>query len=306
MEVELTIPLGVDIEFNEACNASCIICPVSTNPRRKNNFMSEQDSDLLFKKLSEYKNLNFLSFSIFNEPLLDPLFKTRIKQLRKYNLYDILNLHTNAVILSKDITDFLKSGDLQMAEFNFPSIDETEWSEYMGMHKKFYRQTLENMRYFAEVHNNIKINIEPIPKLSDDQKELENNWRSTVESWHQFFHEYFSPYDNLFEFSARPKFNQAGGVNNEYVLEPEKNRKLTHTYCSIQKLLNSLTIDSDGNCRLCCKDYHKTYLLGNILTSSIEDIMTSAESQRLVHQIYGTGKKDSDLVCNNCTHFLSV
>ena len=144
MEVGLSIPLGVDIEFNEACNASCVICPVSINPRRKNKFMSEQDSDLLFKKLSEYQNLRFLSFSIFNEPLLDPLFKTRIKQLRKYNLYDILNFHTNGTILNKDVTDFLKDGDMQMVQFNFPSMYETEWSEYMGMHKRREIQTVMN------------------------------------------------------------------------------------------------------------------------------------------------------------------
>lgn len=304
MEVEFRIPLGVDIEFNDACNASCTICPVSTNPRRKNKFMSEQDSDLLFKKLSEYENINFLSFSIFNEPLLDPLFKTRIKQLRKYNLYDILNFHTNGVTLNKDITDFLKDGDLQMIQFNFPSMYETEWSEYMGMHKKFYKQTLENMRYFAKVHNNVKIKIEPNggPILDENHE----RWKNDSKVFRQFITDNFSPYDRNIDIFVGAKVNQAGNVSNEHVLEPEKNRKLTHTYCGLKRLLNSLTIDSDGSCRLCCKDYHKTYLLGNILTSSIEDIMTSAESQRLISQIYGSGKKDSDLICNNCTHFLSL
>ena len=38
--------LGIDIEFNEACNASCVYCPVSINPRRKNKHMSLEDSDI--------------------------------------------------------------------------------------------------------------------------------------------------------------------------------------------------------------------------------------------------------------------
>jgi len=302
MEVGLSIPLGVDIEFNEACNASCVICPVSINPRRKNKFMSEQDSDLLFKKLSEYQNLRFLSFSIFNEPLLDPLFKTRIKQLRKYNLYDILNFHTNGTILNKDVTDFLKDGDMQMIQFNFPSMYETEWSEYMGMHKKFYKQTLENMRYFAKVHNNVKIKIEPNIELSGDESKL-NQQRQL---FHQFIIDNFSPYSTNIDLYFGPRVNQAGNIVNEHVIEPEKSRKLTHTYCSLYRLLNSLTIDYDGSCRLCCKDYHKQYLLGNILTNSIEDIMMSTESQRLISQIYGSNLKDKDLLCNNCTHFLSI
>ena len=117
MEIKLSIPLCVDIEFNEACNGSCVYCPVSINPRRKNRFMSEEDSDLIFKKLGQYQNIYFLSFSVFNEPLLDPLFKTRIKQLRKQNLYELLNLHTNGTQLTKDITDFLRYEDLKSIVF---------------------------------------------------------------------------------------------------------------------------------------------------------------------------------------------
>ena len=41
----------IDIEFNEACNASCVYCPVSINPRRKNKHMSLEDSDSIFKML---------------------------------------------------------------------------------------------------------------------------------------------------------------------------------------------------------------------------------------------------------------
>ena len=90
MEITFNIPLGIDIEFNEACNASCVFCPVNINPRRKNKHMSLEDSDIVFKKLKK-QTLEHISFSVFNETLLDPLFFQRIEQLRKYKLYKKAN-----------------------------------------------------------------------------------------------------------------------------------------------------------------------------------------------------------------------
>ncbi len=40
------------------------------------------------------------------------------------------------------------------------------------------------------------------------------------------------------------------------------------------------------------KDYQKKYTIGNILTDSIKDILTSKESKRLISQIYGSNSKD--------------
>ena len=106
MAITFNIPLKIDIEFNEACNASCVYCPVSINPRRKNKHMSLEDSDIIFKKL-EKQTIDFISFSVFNEPLLDPLFFQRIEQLRKYKLHNTLSLHTNGILLTKKVLDFL-------------------------------------------------------------------------------------------------------------------------------------------------------------------------------------------------------
>ena len=54
------------------------------------------------------------------------------------------------------------------------------------------------------------------------------------------------------------------------------------------------------------RDYHKKYTVGNILTDSIKDILTSKESKRLISQIYGSKPKDKDLLCKSCTNFLTI
>ncbi len=277
--------LSVDIEFNEACNASCVYCPVSINPRQKNNFMSEQNSDLLFYKLSQ-QNINIISFSIFNEPLLDPLFKTRINQLRKYKLYKKLNLHTNGILITKDITNFLLNRDLSEVVFNIASLDEDEWSKYMGVHKKLYKKTIDNILYFITLHSNVNIRLQPL------------NYTKA-----QHLYNYFSKYNPNIKIDIAPKVNQGGSIDNKYVDQPKSNKNFLHTRCKYNKLLNSLTINYDGSCRLCCKDFHKKYTLGNILIDSIENIMTSNKSKELINQIYGSNKKDSNLLCNKCTDF---
>ena len=293
MEITFNIPLGIDIEFNEACNASCVFCPVNINPRRKNKHMSLEDSDIIFKKL-EKQTIDFISFSVFNEPLLDPLFFQRIEQLRKYKLYKKLALHTNGILLTQKVLDFLQEKDLKRIVFNFPSAIETEWSVQMGgMHKKHFLPTLDNILSFCKLHKNVPVTIEMNRKLFLEQPEEYRNNLSQL----------FGPsvYINI-----GPLINQAGNINNEHVESPPINRIFNHTFCRDGKLLNSITINYDGDCRLCCKDYQKKYTVGNILTDSIKDILTSKESKRLISQIYGSNSKDKDLLCKNCTNFLTI
>ena len=292
MEITFNIPLGVDIEFNEACNASCVYCPVSINPRRKNKHMSIEDSDVIFKKL-EKQTIEFISFSLFNEPLLDPFFNQRIEQLRKYKLYKTLSLHTNGILLTPKVLDFLKESDLKHMVFNFPSAIEEEWSDQMGMHKKHFLPTLDNILSFCESFKNVDVTIEMNQKLFYNKPE-----------------EYREGFTKLFDervyFDLAPLVNQAGNIVNEHVASPPVKRTFKHAFCRDGKLLNSLTINYDGSCRLCCKDYHKKYTVGNILTDSVKDILTSKESKRLISQIYGSKPKDKDLICKNCTNFLTI
>jgi len=292
MEITFNIPLGIDLEFNEACNASCVYCPVSINPRRKNKHMSLEDSDSIFKKL-EKQTLEFISFSLFNEPLLDPFFKQRIEQLRKYKLHKTLSLHTNGILLTQEVLDFLKEDDLKHMVFNFPSAIEEEWSDQMGMHKKHFLPTLDNILSFCESFENVPVTIEM------NQKLFYNKPKEYREGLIKMF-------DERVYFDLAPLVNQAGNIVNEHVASPPVKRPFKHTFCRDGKLLNGLTINYDGSCRLCCKDYHKKYTVGNILTDSIKDILTSKESKRLISQIYGSKPKDKDLLCKSCTNFLTI
>ena len=108
------------------------------------------------------KNLVFLNLCIFNQ---------RIEQLRKYKLYKTLSLHTNGILLTPKILDFLKESDLKHMVFNFPSAIEEEWSTQMGMHKKHFLPTLDNILSFCESFKNVQVTIEMNQKLFYDKPE---------------------------------------------------------------------------------------------------------------------------------------
>ena len=107
-------PYTIEIELTNCCNASCVFCPNSISPRKK-EFIDKQKLFKFLKNEKSKKNVNAFNkeFKTFDfpkivyaglgEPLLHPDFIEIIEYTKKLGF--IVEIVTNGYLLTHDIVD---------------------------------------------------------------------------------------------------------------------------------------------------------------------------------------------------------
>jgi radical SAM protein with 4Fe4S-binding SPASM domain len=102
---------AVEIEINSHCNKACSYCPNSAFERVEKGFISDE---LFLTILTQLRELDFkgkISFSFYNEPLLNKHLDSYVKLTKKYLPFSFIEIYTNGSLLTKQkIEDLLLSG----------------------------------------------------------------------------------------------------------------------------------------------------------------------------------------------------
>jgi radical SAM protein with 4Fe4S-binding SPASM domain len=70
--------------------------------------------------------------------------------------------------------------------------------------------------------------------------------------------------------------------------------------CKRALLLSDLTFRTDGSVALCCFDFNRKLVFGNIMNESLEDIIENEKLKRL-QQLHRNGEiLTSGLICKDC------
>lgn len=105
---------AVLLETSSACNRKCALCPNSTNDRGS-HFLGDK---VFYKVIAELKEMKFegkVSFSMYNEPLLDKRLPKFIEHVRKNLPSAYIYLSTNGDALTLDVWKDLRKRGLDYA-----------------------------------------------------------------------------------------------------------------------------------------------------------------------------------------------
>ena len=275
-------PLLVDIETNRHCNAQCVYCPQSES-RKNKGVMSIGTFDKVLDRIKSY-DVEWVAFTHYNEPFLDPYIRERIKKIRQFDLK--LYLTTNGTLLSPQIIAFLEAGDLAGVIFNYPSLDPEEWSYFMQLPLHMFNQTKQHIEEFL-----IKFD-----KL-DSLYIYVNGTTGNQETRRKSIEEHFSRFGNVMVVNQN-SHNRAGSISNQYV-NTYSHDNLDY-FCGCERIACHLHVTWEGKCFLCCQDYYQQVILGDLRRHNIEEIMDSPEVKRLRGEIYGIYPMRLDLPCRQC------
>ena len=276
-------PFLVDIETNRHCNAQCLYCPQSES-RKKKGVMSQDIFNNIIHQIKPY-DIEWVAFTHYNEPLLDPFFTERVIQLRENNLK--LYFTTNATLLSPQVIDLLEPNDLVGVIFNLPSMEPEEWSYFMQLPTHLFEHTVHQMEMF-------------IQKFSDKIELLSifiNGTTKNQDPRRQNIDEHFSQFGNV-EVVNQNSHNRAGSISNKYT-NSYSHINQSHFY-GCERIAGHLHVSWEGKCFLCCQDYYQSITLGDLQKNSIKDIMSSNEVKRLRGEIYGVYPMRQNLPCRQC------
>ena len=260
--------LVVQIQTFDGCNASCYKCPT---PFLYHSY-KPIDDDLFVKIVAQLYNYESLRIALYlqNEPLLDPLLFKRAKFLKKvFGSRVELEISTNCLLLPKYKDQIIENFDIIILSLQAWNCD---------IYNRIHRLNIDEV-YF----NKIISAFEEIKKLKDKQvhakqfspKILEGKDINDVNAWYPM------------------AYSRAGFLSGDKIIYQKIKgcRKNKH---------HGISILYDGTVILCCMDYLRQAVVGNLNHQTINEIINSQLYQRYILAVEGKIETPPDFICKKC------
>jgi radical SAM protein with 4Fe4S-binding SPASM domain len=280
-------PKTVQFETHSACNAACVFCPysltVASQPRGR---MSDELFDQIVEELARH-HVRRISPYCNNEPFLDPRMVERLRIIHRRIPGAKIVLTTNGSRLDEATVDGLLEKDALHALY----------ISFQGVEKEGYEATMRGSLVFEKTLANVerliarwktaggearfKIVVTMVATSLVDTEKAVAFWRARgVQSkW-------------------TPLENRGGNFLSADSLAPGL-RPLTR-YANCTRLFKQAYILWNGDMVLCCTDYTRKVVLGNVADSSIEQVWNSPRAVA-IRRLYAEGHMDRIPLCRDCT-----
>jgi len=288
-----SFPSVFQIQTVNTCNGSCLMCP---NPTIEQN--TEYIPDNLFKKIIDeiihHSSSPSIILSLQNEPFLDGNLFNKIQYIKnKGGEKTQVLVVTNGSLLTNE-----KINELEKSELDSLIISLDAFTE----------ETFNKIRKGLNF-NKIKTSIEKI---------LKSNFSGSI------FVGYVKQRDNLTEFSKFKEYwrKKGVGIHLDFVNNRSSDLKNFKKICLkydeysfgekivyffFQRYLNicptpltTVNILTNGDVILCCNDYSKKMILGNVNKNSILDIWNNEKYKR-IREKFRDNEYKTIKACQNCS-----
>lgn len=283
-----SFPYLVDIMTKSGCNASCVFCP-SGKPFLKVSHGTMPD-ELYQKIIDEASKHTVLRLAPFlqNEPLRDPKIHERVEYARrKMPRYTQIRLISNGSLLTEEAGYNLIHAGLDKLIISIQSIEKDVYEETMRGLK--FEQTMENVTRFVELKHRLGVKNPDFEIWMVRTKYVEEKLKVHKAFWSK----------RGIKLKARKLNNQASPELEERMRQrgdiPADDWQYAQ-YCAIPFWRSWITWT--GDMILCCADWHRSTVLGNVMGSSIEEIWNGPAYQE--HRRRMLCGDVAGLLCENC------
>jgi radical SAM protein with 4Fe4S-binding SPASM domain len=264
----------VVIGTTNACNSKCIVCPLHYNYPTEFNAMS----DALYKKIIDdigNHETETIGFGLFNEPLLDYKLIERIKYCKETLPKVNITLSTNGSHLSMDRAEQLKDY-VNIFLVSVHALDPELYRQMCpGVDLKSVLRNIDDL--IAVINNPKRIRIATLVtkmNLQELEKIVKRFPNAIVESYRLS--------------------NRCGTlpIFNDITISHESGR------CN-ERATADLIVDWDGKVLLCCQDFDKRLVLGDLNAETIEEVMNSPLRSSIRDSLTRRANKEID-ICRDC------
>ncbi|MBN2119848.1 MAG: radical SAM protein [Candidatus Omnitrophica bacterium] len=283
---DLLFPMNFSIQTTSLCNAACVFCPYEDI---KNLFPSKVMDMVLYKKIIDetagYKNVERLILYMNNEPLTDPFIFERIDYAKEKVPWAGVHILTNGLLLTDENSQKLLNSKLDWIGISCQGIRKQTIEKAMGLPYKLLLKRITGFIERAKEKKNIKdylmITFLRHEYLSQDEK------NEAMDFWREKGIERISYFEG--------PISRAGNVS-----------KLPKTYheqkivgCNSIWAEEMIHIVEDGKVVLCCMDWRREVLLGDLNRQSIYEIWNNRH-RKVWDMISGDYSMPGDFLCRRC------
>lgn len=294
----LKLPYSMNIEPTNKCNFRCLACPLSFDDYRDIvGYTGDIDFEL-YKKLiieiSKMGKLKCLRFYMEGEPLLNKRIIEMLKLAKEYDVTERIEFTTNASLLNEKIAQ----------ELIDTKIDYLRVSIYSVNQKRHERVT------------NSKVDIEKIYNNIKTVKEL----RDKAGAKYPFI--YVKMLDSFDEKENQDFRDKYSAIADEVMIEKPMNwndyedRDLIGAFYGDKKInkenlfenkkevcpfpFYSCIVNCDGLVTVCCVDWNKKTIVGDLNKNTFEEIWNGKEFNEF-REMHIKREKFNNPSCKNCT-----
>lgn len=286
-ELQLQYPLHLNIELVYGCNLKCEFCAFSGSlddpkhqVRRGKRISFEKYCEIIDEGVK--RGLCSVSLNGYNEPLIQQDIAEYIKYARQAGVIDV-SLHTNALLLTEQISRGLIDSDLSMIMF---SIDGFTKQTYEKVRQgSSYDTVMQNVLRFLELKKQSG-RVLPLTRVSFVKNKV------NIEELNDFVHFW----DGKIDFIILQSFGNPFVYHEGYDQMEQIYRLDDNPFENCFQPYRRLSIASNGNVLPCCSYYGLENVVGSIYNNSIYDIWNNSQMKTLRKTV----NQDMPLACKKC------
>jgi MoaA/NifB/PqqE/SkfB family radical SAM enzyme len=280
-----TFPKTIQIETFSGCNAACIFCDWRINkdtvPRGKMN-------DTLFRKIIDecaLHSVQRISPFLTNEPLLDKALEDKLIYIRKKIPRIRLVLNTNGSLLSEERSrSLIDSKTLNTIYISFQGITKDTYEKSMvGLD---FNRNLHNVNFLLDYLRGTRLKRPKVRITMVKTRLIEDQIQDSLRYWK----------NRGVEATYTVLQNRAGSVDEARDLATSGLKR----YLTCDRPFRETGITFDGQMLLCCVDYARHAVLGDVRERSIFEVWND-EKVVALRRTFLKGNLNEIASCRGCS-----
>ena len=292
--IPLDTPYNLSFEVSSFCNARCVYCAHSGKHGQYEGNMTEE---LFHKVLSDAKGFNRkikkCGMFGFGESLCNPNLPYMIKEVNKSGLVEAVDLTTNGLLLTPELSDKLLEAGLGTIRISIQGIDaDMYWR--MCKVKVDFEKFLDNLRYLYENRGKTKVRFKiadmAIKDVPDGEKNFIEIFGGMADS---VFVEHIMPIYSIVDYDVLDKSILRESLNGRERVAQTKVNKVCH------RAFYRCRIRANGDITAACCDATKDVVFGNALGENVVQVW-NGESRREFLKKQLLGQRFAIEECKRC------
>ncbi len=279
----------VSIETHTMCNHKCTFCPVSVHTREREFMPKALFANITQQLAEQYTGIEGVFLNGYNEPSIDPNFVEYVRVLQQLGLKVAVNSNGSGLNPST-VDSLLSGGPLEYLCINLSSLDPIKFNQ--DRQAQHLNVIIRNLDYIADkpLAKQLRIVV-----LGEDDAAHDTA-----------FAEITARYAGSNFEVIRFRVDWRSGRINVLQQVDTPHRKLAGCEQTGSRPLQHLHINASGQCVLCCQDYYEQYVVGDLNTQTIEEVMSGSQMAQFRRWAYGIEEAPDDFICRKCTFALTA
>lgn len=274
-----SFPKVIEFQMHNLCNANCIICPYR-EIKDKKVFMEDKLLDKLLLEIGD-KEILLIPY-LNNEPFLDTLYCSKLEKINTICPNCKIEISTNLSVLNEKIIKKLEKLNIHELRVSIFGFNENTYKKMMpGLN---YKDVMKNLNSLLK--SNLKKTIENVSITMIEHKYVKEEEYNLMKELCE---------NNGIKFNKWGFLDRAG--NNSYFKNEVKHKNIIG--CEQNRPIERMHILADGSVVICCQDWRKEVIMGNINNNTIEEVWNGKRYNEVRKSIYDKDKECIKL-CEKC------